>query len=379
MSKPVNWFSVYTFVLVSLVVAPATANENRTKKDLSEVQSALEQSQAEYNAQRKKIAALQKNLKKHELEIAKNAKALNMAEQSVKETEQKQQAQQQKAQQLKAQHAQFQAILAAQLKSAYMAGGDDYPKMLLNQQDTAKFERTLSYYNYLNKARIEQIEELKVLQQQIAENQAALAKTKQKLAALFEEQKRRQSALVNAQSERQTNLKNLQAQLNSTKSSINYLKDNEQTLITTIEELEQEKTQKIELFGLNKSKGKLNWPSKGKLKHTFGQRKHGGIDWKGVLIGAKEGTNVNSINNGQVVFADWLKGFGWVIVVDHGEGFMSLYGHAQTLLKDVGDMVREGETLALVGQSGGQSSSGLYFEIRHKGRAVNPVKWCRRI
>lgn len=379
MSKPVNWFSVYTLVLASLVVAPATANENRTKKDLSEVQSALEQSQAEYNAQRKKIAALQKNLKKHELEIAKNAKALNMAAQSVKETEQQQKAQQQKAKALDNQHSKFQAILAAQLKSAYMAGGDDYSKMILNQQDTAKFERTLSYYNYLNKARIEQLEELKTLQQEIAENQVELAKTKQKLAALFDEQKRRQSALVNAQSERQTNLKNLQAQLNSTKSSINYLKDNEQTLITTIEELEQEKTQKIELLGLNKSKGKLSWPSKGKLKHTFGQRKHGGIDWKGVLIGAKEGTNVNSINNGQVVFADWLKGFGWVIVVDHGEGFMSLYGHAQTLLKDVGDMVREGETLALVGQSGGQASSGLYFEIRHKGRAVNPVKWCRRI
>ena len=120
-------------------------------------------------------------------------------------------------------------------------------------------------------------------------------------------------------------------------------------------------------------------PSKGKLKHQFGQRKHGGIDWKGVLIGAKEGENVNSVHNGQVVFADWLKGYGWVIVVDHGEGFMSLYGHAQTLLRDVGDMVRQGETLALVGQSGGQASSGLYFEIRHKGRAVNPVKWCRRI
>lgn len=379
MSKPVNWFSVYTLVLASLVVAPATANENRTKKDLSEVQSALEQSQAEYNAQRKKITQLQKNLKKHELEIAKNAKALNMAAQSVKETEQQQKAQQQKAKELDNQRSKFQAILAAQLKSAYMAGGDDYSKMILNQQDTAKFERTLSYYNYLNKARIKQLEELKTLQQEIAENQVELAKTKQKLAALFDEQKRRQSALVNAQSERQTNLKNLQAQLNSTKSSINYLKDNEQTLITTIEELEQEKTQKIELLGLNKSKGKLSWPSKGKLKHTFGQRKHGGIDWKGVLIGAKEGTNVNSINNGQVVFADWLKGFGWVIVVDHGEGFMSLYGHAQTLLKDVGDMVREGETLALVGQSGGQASSGLYFEIRHKGRAVNPVKWCRRI
>lgn len=380
MQKCINSVTKLILILTFLATATAVANEDRTKKDLSEVQTALKQSQSEYNAQRKKVATLQKNLQQHELEIAKNAKALNMAEQSVKKTEQQQQLQQQKADQLEQQHAQFQHALAAQLKSAYMAGGDDdYAKMLLNQEDTAKFERTLSYYNYLNKARIEQLEELKALQLQIAKNQAELAKTKQKLVNLHDEQKRRQTALVNAQSERQANLKNLQAQLNNTKSSINYLKENQQTLITTIEELEKEKNKKVELLGLNNSKGKLNWPSRGKLEHTFGQRKHGGIDWKGVLIGAKEGSNINSVHNGQVVFADWLKGYGWVIVVDHGEGFMSLYGHAQTLLKDVGDMVREGETVALVGQSGGQASSGLYFEIRHKGRAVNPEKWCKRI
>ena len=379
MNRRINRLIKCGLILTSLVTASAVANEDRTKKDLSEVQNALEQSQAEYNAQRKKIASLQKNLKSHELDIAKNAKALNMAEQSVKETKTQQKELQSKADELDKKYAQFQKILAAQLKSAYMAGGDDYSKMLLNQEDTAKFERTLSYYNYLNKARIEQIEDLKDLQQQIVQNQEELVKTQEKLELLFDEQKRRQTALLNAQSERQANLKNLQAQLNSTKSSINYLKENQQTLVTTIKELEKEKTQKIELLGLNKSKGKLDWPSKGKLEHTFGQRKHGGIDWKGVLIGAKEGTNINSVHNGQVVFADWLKGYGWVIVVDHGEGFMSLYGHAQTLLRDVGDMVREGETLALVGQSGGQASSGLYFEIRHKGRAVNPVKWCKRI
>ncbi|GAA67624.1 MULTISPECIES: murein hydrolase activator EnvC [unclassified Pseudoalteromonas] len=379
MNRRINRLIKCGLILTSLVTASAVANEDRTKKDLSEVQNALEQSQAEYNAQRKKIASLQKNLKSHELDIAKNAKALNMAEQSVKETKTQQKELQNKADELDKKHTQFQKILAAQLKSAYMAGGDDYSKMLLNQEDTAKFERTLSYYNYLNKARIEQIEDLKDLQKQIVQNQKELVKTQEKLALLFDEQKRRQTALLNAQSERQANLKNLQAQLNSTKSSINYLKENQQTLVATIEELEKEKTQKIELLGLNENKGKLDWPSKGKLEHTFGQRKHGGIDWKGVLIGAKEGTNINSVHNGQVVFADWLKGYGWVIVVDHGEGFMSLYGHAQTLLRDVGDMVREGETLALVGQSGGQASSGLYFEIRHKGRAVNPVKWCKRI
>lgn len=375
----INKFLCSTLILTSLAVTAVTANEDRTKKDLSEIQNALEQSQAERKAQQQKIATLGKNLKQHELDIAKNAKALNIAQNSIRKTQQQQQQQQQQADALTDKQKLMQKALASQLKSAYMSGGHDYSKMLLNQQNTAQVERTLSYYNYLNKARIEQLDELKALLIEIAQVQAELEKTEQHLTALYEEQKNRQQALVNAQSERQQNLKSLKAKLNSTESSINYLKENEKTLIDTLAELEKAKSQKVELIGLSKTKGKLNWPTKGKLSHKFGQRKHGGIDWKGVLIDANEGTNVNSIQNGQVVYADWLKGFGWVIVIDHGDGFMSLYGHTQTLLKDVGDMVRQGESVALVGKSGGQSSSGLYFEIRHKGRAVNPEKWCRRI
>ncbi|MBQ4834258.1 peptidoglycan DD-metalloendopeptidase family protein [Pseudoalteromonas sp. MMG010] len=375
----INRLTSFGLILISLAIAPAIANEDRTKKDLSEIQNAIEKNKAQYNAQQKSISTLQSELKSHELDIAKNAKALNMAKKSVTDTEKQQQQLQAKAKQLITQQQQFKSILASQLKSAYMAGDNDYAKMLLNQQNTAQLERTLSYYNFLNKARIEQLEELKALQQKITENQNKLDKTKAKLTALFEEQKRRQNALLTAQKQRKTNLKQLQTKLNKTQNSINYLKENEQTLLTTIEELEQQSVEQIELLGLTKSKGKLNWPTKGRLKHKFGQRKHAGIDWKGVLISADTGAKINSVQNGQVVFADWLKGFGWVIVIDHGEGYMSLYGHTQTLLKDVGDMVREGETVALVGQSGGQSSSGLYFEIRHKGRAVNPVSWCRRI
>jgi septal ring factor EnvC (AmiA/AmiB activator) len=260
-----------------------------------------------------------------------------------------------------------------------MSGGNDYAKMLLNQQNTAQVERTLSYYNYLNKARIEQIEELKALMVEIEAVQTELEQSKKHLVALHQEQKSRHQALVDAQKQRKNNISELKAKLDSTKGAINYLKENEKTLVTTLQELEKEKNQTIELIGLQSSKGRLNWPTKGKLAHRFGQRKHSGIDWKGVLISANEGSQVSSIHNGQVVYADWLKGYGWVIVVDHGEGFMSLYGHTQTLLKDVGDTVRKGDIIALVGQSGGQANSGLYFELRHKGRAVNPVKWCRRI
>ncbi|MFU2509975.1 murein hydrolase activator EnvC family protein [Pseudoalteromonas sp. ASV78] len=379
MRKCVKQFIVSTLIMSSLVAASAVANEDRTKKDLSEIQSALKQSQAELAAQRKDIAKSQKSLQQHELDIAKNAKALNIAEQSIRDTEKQQKQQQQQANALEQKRQEQQQALAAQIKSAYMSGGHDYSKMLLNQENTAQVERALSYYNYLNKARIEQIEELKALLLEIEAVQAELEKTKLHLVALHKEQATRHQALIAAQQQRKANISELKTKLSSTKNSIDYLKENEKTLVTTLQELEKEKTQKVELLGLASSKGKLNWPTKGKIEHSFGQRKHGGIDWKGVLIGAREGSNVQSVHNGQVVFADWLKGYGWVIVLDHGDGFMSLYGHTQTLLKDVGDMVRQGDIIALVGQSGGQADSGLYFEIRHKGRAVNPVKWCRRI
>lgn len=379
MSRRINHLLKTGLILTSLVATSVVANEAQTKKDLSDIQSALQKTKAELEGQRKSIADMRKDLRAHELDIAKNAKALNLAAQSVKENEQQQREQQAKAQQLQAEQIKRQTLLAAQLKSAYMAGSHDYSKMLLNQQDTAKIERTLSYYNYLNKARIEQLEELKALQIKIAENQAELEQTKLRLVELHNEQKKRQQALIAAQEQRKRNLNKLQSALKETKSSIDYLKENEKTLVTAIEELEKERNEKVELLGLQSSKGKLDWPTKGKLRHSFGQRKHGNIDWKGVLIGAKEGSNVKSVQNGQVVYADWLNGFGWVIAIDHGDGFMSLYGHAQTLLRDVGDLVREGEVIALVGQSGGQTDPGLYFEIRHKGRAVNPVKWCRRI
>jgi len=132
-----------------------------------------------------------------------------------------------------------------------------------------------------------------------------------------------------------------------------------------------------ELNGLSKFKNKLQWPVQGRITHAFGQRKQGYLRWKGVLMSAPVGKPVYTIHNGTVLFADWLKGYGLVVVIDHGKGYMSLYGHNQTLLKNVGDRVEIGEPIALVGQSGGQNNAGVYFEIRHKGKPVNPKHWCK--
>ncbi|AZZ99482.1 peptidoglycan DD-metalloendopeptidase family protein [Pseudoalteromonas sp. R3] len=358
------------------------ANETRTKADLAAVQAELKKSQAAYQQQQASFRALQSTLQSFELEIAKSAKALALTEQGVSENKQQQYTLQREAEQLEQQKKRLQRLLAAQLKSAYVTGSHDYSKMLLNQQHAAALERTISYYDYFNQARIAQLEALKSVFEKLAQNSAQLERKKKQLQALQGQQKARQDELLLAQNARRTHLSKLNDKLNQAKAAIAYLEENEQTLITTLEALASEQAARPEQYvaqlqGLQRLKGKLAWPLNGRLKHRFGQRKHVGMNWKGVVIRGSNGDPVTSVAPGQVVYADWLNGFGWVIVLDHGEGFMSLYGHAQTLLKDVGDQVMPGEPIALVGQSGGQTDPGLYFEIRHKGSAVDPVKWCR--
>jgi septal ring factor EnvC (AmiA/AmiB activator) len=130
--------------------------------------------------------------------------------------------------------------------------------------------------------------------------------------------------------------------------------------------------------GLAKRKGKLPAPVKGRIRHLFGSRRQGQVSWKGIVIDGAEGDPVNTIAPGRVLYADWLRGFGLVAIVDHGEGYMSVYGRNQALLKNVGDSVIAGDTISLVGNSGGQAQPGLYFEIRHKGKALNPSQWLGR-
>ncbi|MFY8274075.1 murein hydrolase activator EnvC family protein [Pseudoalteromonas sp. SSDWG2] len=359
-----------------LVTHSSTANEDRTKQDLTEVQKELKKNQQNLKNQQHSLGELQQQLKRSERAIANNAKELRSLDSKITENNKQHQALEREAKELQATRKVLDKALGAQLKSAYMVGGHDYSKLLLNQQNTAKVERTISYYDYLNKARLSQLDALRELLAEIEQNQLALAQNRKQLEQLRAQEQEQQEQLIAAKQQRQSQVAALQQKLNQIQDSITYLKDNEQTLISTLADLEQSKGRKIAMLGLGSSKGKLSWPTRGPFKHRFGTKKRPGFNWKGVVIGAKEGSNINSIQDGQVVYADWLKGFGWVMVVDHGEGYMSLYGHAQALLKDVGDQVYQGETIALVGQSGGQTDPGLYFEIRHKGRAVNPTTWC---
>jgi septal ring factor EnvC (AmiA/AmiB activator) len=367
-------------IMTLLVLAFANANESRTKQDLDAVQKELKKSQKSYQQQSQRFNKLKRKLRDFELHIAQHAKALSLTEQGINANRQKQYTLESENKTLEQRKSKLQTLLAGQLKSAYMTGSHDYSKMLLNQEHSATLERTLSYYDYFNKARITQIEALKKVIEKLAENQKLLEHKQQQLDDLFTQQTARLAALKATKEQRQNSISQLNSALKQTQSAIAYLKENEQTLITMLSQLHEQQGESlvpVELVGLRNKKGKLPWPSKGRLKHRFGQRKHAGMNWKGVFIASKTGDNIKAVQQGQVVFADWLNGFGWVIVIDHGLGYMSLYGHAQTLLKDVGDQVHAGESIAFIGQSGGQVDPGLYFELRHKGSAVDPVKWCK--
>lgn len=270
-------------------------------------------------------------------------------------------------------------LLEDQLVSAYMNGQHDFLKMLLNQQSPGQFERMLSYYQYLNAARVEEIETIRATQEKITQLTQELQQQQSTLAQLQRQQQQQRDKLKQQQHRQEEKLAELQQQQRKDRSRVNQLEQSREQLEQVLAAIETAlaRQQDVRLVGLQAVKGQLRWPSEGAVERLFGQRREGPVDWKGVLIKGENGQPVRSIADGRVVYADWLRGFGLVIVVDHGESYMSLYGHNQALIKTVGDKVHQNEEIALMGQSGSRNSPALYFEIRHQGQPQNPSNWIR--
>ncbi|WP_394204155.1 murein hydrolase activator EnvC family protein [Shewanella waksmanii] len=340
------------------------------QQQISKQQSAL----ADTNAQREKLIQL---LKKDEQAIASAARKVNQTQTQLVETDKELTKLNQQQAELDILKKSQQKTLANQLASAYLAGNHDYSKMLLNQQNPATIERLLAYYQYLNNARMASINELqKTLSELEAIHQAQTDKSAQ-LNKLILEQRQQAKALSNEQAQRQQTLAQLQRTLNTRGEKLEQLQIEEASLKRVVEQALKAMQNSPAMDGLSKG-NKLDWPTKGRIRSGFGSRRSGQVKWKGVIMAAPEGQQVNAIAAGKVIYADWLRGFGMVLVVDHGKGYMSLYGHAQALLKNAGDTVSQGESIALVGRSGGQTEPGLYFEVRHKGQAIDPARYCKR-
>mgnify|MGYP003112694724 CR=1 FL=1 len=349
----------------------------QTNKQLNDIQRAIDQQKQNLSSTNVKISDLEQQLKTDDVAIGKITKSLLDTSTNLTVVRKKLTELTEEKKQLDIAKKQQEQILAKQLRAAYSAGHHDYLKLILNQEHPSSVQRTITHYQYLNAARIKEIETFKVtitklndvkVQQQLkAEQLAKLTQTQNQQKQILELSKTKQKQTLNA-----LNKKVLTGQQKLVK-----LEREEKDLVALLKKMAAAAQAAENLVGLSKLKRKLNWPVKGKISHSFGSSKQGYLKWKGVFLSAPIGRQVKTIHNGTILFSDWLNGYGLVSVVDHGDGYMSLYGHNQALLKSVGDRVEAGEPIALVGQSGGQDKSGLYFEIRHTGKAVNPKLWCQ--
>ncbi len=271
--------------------------------------------------------------------------------------------------------------LAAQVRAAYMSGSQEKIKLLLNQRDPATLGRLMAYYRYLNDYRADNISAVTEEIRKLDELRSQIAAEEARLSILAKERYTELGKLNRAQEERKTLLVGLRKKIADEGQEVERLAAEEQDLTRLIAEL----TSILSDYPISseepfsKHRGKLTWPVAGTLIHDFGQPRVGGeIKWNGVVLAAPRGREVRAIYHGRIAFADWLAGMGLLVIVDHGEGYMTLYGYNETILKNTGDWVAPGDVIATVGDSGGQQQASVYFELRKGTKPVNPRQWVTR-
>ncbi|MFJ3108062.1 murein hydrolase activator EnvC family protein [Pseudomonas putida] len=429
---------------LSCLLSPAIADEraqtqqqlDATRQDIAELKKTLGKLQEEK-------AGVQKDLKATETDIGNLEKQVEALQQELKKTEGELERLDTEKKKLQSARVEQQRLIAIQARSAYQNNGrEEYLKLLLNQQNPEKFARTLTYYDYLSKARLEQLRTFNETLRQLANVEQDIASQQQQLLtqradldsrrqALETERSKRQQVLAKLNSDVKDRDQKLQSREQDQADLAKVLKTIEETLARQAREAEEarkkallaqqeaEKRRQQEALAaaaaardrarepaepveppkkarttlgplvssdganyggaFSAARGKLPWPVNGRLLARFGDAR--GSDarakWDGVMISANPGTQVRAVHGGRVVFADWLRGAGLLVILDHGNGYLSLYGHNQSLLKSAGDIVKAGEAISTVGDSGGQDAAGLYFAIRQQGRPTDPSQWCR--
>ena len=339
------------------------------------VQQTISQTQQAKSAEEKELSVLEKRL-------STSVDNLRRLDQKVAETEQKTQGLQQQQKEVQRDIEGQKEVLADLLRSAYFMGKQQRVKMLLNQQQPDRMSRVMQYYDYFNKAKLGVVSALDKDLLELQQIERKLGQEHEKLLALAEAKRLEKQTLQKTKLQRASVLVELGKKIQSSSQELAALKQNEKRLTELLVSISQALNDIPLLVQQNKPfpslKGKLSWPTKGQIVKKFGSAKKAGR-YDGVLIAASEGAAIRSISHGQVVYADWLRGYGLLTIVDHGSNYLSLYAFNEGLYKEVGDWVSAGETIATVGISGGQQKAGLYFSIRKNGKAVNPAHWCRAV
>jgi murein hydrolase activator len=270
--------------------------------------------------------------------------------------------------------------LARQIQGAYRTGREEQIKMLLNQEDPAAFGRMLVYYDYLNRARTARIERIAEHVRELARLAEAVDDTLDDLARARSRQRQALDSMEATRENREAAVAQIESRLRDRGQRLTRLEEDEaelQDLIRSLQDTLGDIPSRLhEGRAFSELQGQLIWPTDGRVSRQFGDDRAGGrMRWRGLLINSNAGNDVRAVSHGRVAYSGWLQHYGLVLIIDHGEGWLSLYGHNRAVYQDVGDWVDAGEVIASVGDSGGRDDSGLYFEIRNGRDPVNPSRW----
>ncbi len=353
------------------------------REELNELRQRIHALQTELDKTRSQHDRVRNELRDIELSINKHVRELDYVNERLRH--QAKRLQQLQRDQLRFEHdlSTQRELLSKQMRASYIIGRQEYLKLLLNQEQPASVGRSFAYYNYFIAARSEGLKDVYEALHNLDQTRHAIADERVRLNDLAQHAREQKAELETAMQSRSAIVARLQLELDTKGQSLSRLLDDEQQLrrlLNVIDNAMPELHTGTTKHGpFAQLKGKLRWPVTGKVRSVFGQsRDHSNVRWNGIVINAPEGREVRAISYGRVAYADWLRGYGLLIIIDHGDGYMSLYAHNQSLTKETGDWVEAGEQIANVGTSGGQTASGLYFEVRHNGAPINPSNWCKR-
>lgn len=383
------------------------------RAQLQSIQADIAAKERAVRQQQQQRSALLTQLRSQEVAIAAAARKLRDTQNTLADLNKQVDAMNASIAKLEKQKAQQEQNLAAQLDAAFRQGEHTGVQLILSGEESQRGQRLQAYFGYLNQARQETIAQLKQTREEVTSQKAELEEKQTQQQTLVYEQKAQQAKLEQARNERKKTLAGLDSSIQEGQQQLSELRANQSRLQssiaraeaaararaekeardaqavrdrqqdasrkgTTYKPSESERSLMARTGGLGAPRGQAYWPVRGPTLHRYGEQLQGELRWKGMVIGAAEGTEVKAIADGRVILADWLQGYGLVVVVEHGKGDMSLYGYNQSALVSVGTQVRAGQPIALVGSSGGQGRPSLYFEIRRQGQAVNPQSWLGR-
>ena len=366
------------FATIWVCVALAQGDAAEAERDLNEVLEKIGDLEKGVKQQAKQRSATEQSLQQAEIAESRARRKLKDLARQLTDTQDRLAALNGQVESTKIKLSNHRSELSRQLRLAYITGQEEWLRLVLSQQDPTAVGRQLVYHSYITRRRAGVVADIGIALGELEEATSALHQEQQRLQQLEVNEQQRLEELSAARQNRSRVLAKIDTGIASQTDEIDRLRRQATELESVLKELTRLLSQLPigDASPFAERKGQMDWPTDGRLVWKFGQPKADGqLRWDGVLLATSAGSEVRAIHHGRVVFADWLPGMGLLLVVEHGDGYLSLYGHNQDLLKDVGEWVTPGTVIAHVGDSGGQLTSGLYFEIRKDGKPVDPGQW----